>query len=240
MSFYCILGKVDRLRRVNHELLELINERSGTLERALKGYVNVEDSIPLRSNDSGGSPSDECSLQDVDLVARETSLTGTQSATSRVSSVDPALVSLQQYHVSNDNGHLNHEKTSVTSRIRQDIFGKKVKKSMMTFHSEKDADEKGAVYYDNPSLEAGVSSIRDSALPPEASPPSNFQQGRTVHTSASSASLLDLENQTEARNHAAASGTTEHTALTMVVTHHVKWEKTLEFENWTKDMFKKM
>jgi hypothetical protein len=261
MLFHCVSGKVDRLRRVNHELLELINERSGNLERALKNYVQDEETIPLYRAESQGSVTKEYSafkgvMKAADLVPRDINHVGPRPVLPSISSVDPALLSLQQYHITSDISAVNREKANVTAQLaaqmRQDLFGKKVKNGMMTFHSEKDREKdreidlEGGFSFDNPGLnilrvDTKLNSNRDGTAtmsPDEPSPSSNGH--RRLRQSASAACLLDLENQREAQNYHAASGNTENTALTMVVTHHVKWERTLEFDNWTKDMFQKM
>lgn len=203
-----------------------------------------------RADSQDSVPREFAASEDVtraaDLVLREINHTGPRPVLKRVSSVDPALVSLQQYHVTSDTSTLNREKASVTAQMRQDLFGKKVKKSMMTFHSEKDReaeiDIEAGFSMDNPGLDvflndAKMDSSRDgtTVVSPDEPVPSNSDSQR-LKQSASAASLLHLENQREAP----ASGNAQNAALTMVVTHHVKWEKTLEFENWTKDMFQKM
>ena len=51
-------------------------------------------------------------------------------------------------------------------------------------------------------------------------------------------STFDLESQTEYKNYVAQE--LESKPLTMCVTHYVRWERTLAFESWTKDMFDTM
>lgn len=55
----------------------------------------------------------------------------------------------------------------------------------------------------------------------------------------SSQSLFELENQTEARR-LSVSNSHYKKPLTMVVSHFVKWERTLEFEAWLKELFEIM
>jgi hypothetical protein len=243
--------------------------------------VQDEETIPLYRADSQGSVTREHSafkgvMKAADLVPREINHVCPRPVLPSISSVDPALLSLQQYHITSDISAVNREKANATAQLaaqmRQDLFGKKVKTSMMTFHSEKDREKdrmkdrekdrekdrvkdrekdreidlEGGFSFENPGLnvlriDTKLNSNRDGTAimsPDEPSPNSNGH--RRLRQSASAACLLDLENQREAQNYSAASGNTENTALTMVVTHHVKWERTLEFENWTKDMFQKM
>lgn len=270
ISFRCILGKVDRLRRVNHELLELINEKSGNLEKALKNYVQDEDLIPMYRSDSRDSMTIEYAarkddmkvplrvpLKAADLVPREINHVGPRSVLPTISSADPALLLLQQYNIANDTSSVSREKATrsaqLAAQMRQDLFGKKVKKSTTTYPFEEDKDTdtdidiEACFSTDNPGLDvfrtdAKKNTNRDGTaiMSPDEPSPSNTSHPQRMRESTSAASLHDLENQREVKNYPPAGGNTENRALTMVVTHHVKWERTLEFENWTKDMFQKM
>ena len=52
--------------------------------------------------------------------------------------------------------------------------------------------------------------------------------------------FYDLENQTETRAQTNDRDSNDSKALTMVVTHLVKWEKTYEFDCWLRKMFSEM
>ena len=123
------------------------------------------------------------------------------------------------------------------------------RKQIMTFHSEDVPEEgsegergEGTFHFDNPSLnhaevEAAATRASSSYLSRVRPPP--LDRRKSGFRSGSMSMLSALENDSEKRTFSADDGQ-EKKALTMVVTHLVKWERTLEFESWIKDLFDQM
>ena len=286
------LGKADRLKRVNHELLMLINERSEKIEKAFKESVddnfNLSDVIPLAGgedyvsavdiengvvrtydpNDYSGGIYDEDNCEAVDIEKDEIVPLETQCAKLALSRIiDPALIKLELYGTRELGGG---------SCLSDDVpFGYKArkqfpnaglrKKDSMTFHKESNSTAGGTRDKDKDkdatlSLNQFQSKSNDDHLNS-----SNHSKTFTRHHSedsfrnrhssvslvdlgapkqlrpnpSSSHSLFELENQTEARR-LSVSNSHYKKPLTMVVSHFVKWERTLEFENWLKELFEIM
>ena len=125
----------------------------------------------------------------------------------------------------------------------------KKRKELMTFHSE-DAPEKGLeegqveeiFHFDNPSLdhaEVEAAATHASSSIPSRGRSHSIDVRKSASRSGSMSILSALESGNEERTFSAEDGQ-EQKALTMVVTHLVKWERTLEFENWIKEMFDQM
>lgn len=125
----------------------------------------------------------------------------------------------------------------------------KKRKELMTFHSE-DAPEKGLeegqgeeiFHFDNPSLdhaEVGAAATHASSSILSRDRSHSIDVRKSASRSGRMSILSALESDNEERTFSAEDGQ-EQKALTMVVTHLVKWERTLEFENWIKDMFDQM
>ena len=255
-------GRSDRLKRVNHELLMLINERSERIEKAFKESVddtfNMSDVIPLPEKDGGnnldigsgaprtydpndysGAMYDEEYSEAVDIEEDEIVPSGTQCAKLSLSRIiDPALIKLQLYGTRELRSSLSDDiPFGYKARKHYPNAGLKKKDSVM-FHQEvkldfggKDLDGSANRVQDDAPIRKRQSNVSLSDL----SAPKQLRPNPS-----SSNSLFELENQTEARRLSIISDSHYKKPLTMVVSHFVKWERTLEFENWLKDLFEIM
>lgn len=228
----------------------LINERSEKIEKAFKESVddnfNLSDVKPLLEeggivgpqgprtydpNDSSGGMDDEDYTEVVD-IEEEDEVPETQCAKLALSRIiDPALIKLELYGTRERGSRLSEDIPFGYKARRQKPNGGLKKKDPVVFHpSTKNLNGSAGQINGESPLRTRQSNVSLSDL----SAPKQLRPNPT-----SSHSLFELENQTEARR---LSITSNHynEPLTMVVSHFVKWERTLEFENWLKDLFEIM
>ena len=212
-------GKVDRLKRVYHELLELINSRSDVLESALRETLGEEtfddiETTALLAYEKNAIPPGPIYRNSPKSTSKKSYNIGKDKDGNVINMVDPALAKMEQYDVKKGTSvkQANDEDKISIINMRQALFGRDKVKILNTSFVE----------------EGKTDTI------PETTSRRRFSDMK------SQKSLFDLENQTEARSFAASDGVVDPKALTMVVTHLVKWEKTLEFESWIQLMFEEM
>ena len=231
----------------------MINSRTDVLQNAIRESCFEENENEIISGDK---------VETEEIIERSSANIYTigphyneMSEVNAINPIDPALIQLQQYH-----------SKSVTASTRKEPVKKFLRKLSRTSLKEvqKDKIEKS----NNSNFYIGIHTDEDVENPPDANENENenkykdknenenenlfdpidklkrvddilFDRRKGLKRSESTL-FYDLENQTETRTQEIDRNSNDSKALTMVVTHLVKWEKTYEFDCWIKDMFTEM
>ena len=192
---------------------------------------------------------DEDESEGVDIEEDEIVSGGTESAELALSRmIDPALIKLQLYGTREISSRLSSD-NPYGSSARRHYPSAGLKKKDSVVSSGKGSSGNGSVSQvqddriasDKPPMsrqhsEASMNKRHSSVSLTDSIAPS---QSQIRPNPSSSNSLFELENHTEARRFS-LSKSHHKKPLTMVVSHFVKWERTLEFENWLKELFEAM
>ena len=219
----------------------MINSRTDVLQNAIRESCFEENENEIISGDKVETEeiieSSSANIYTIGPYYNE------MSEVNAINPIDPALIQLQQYH-----------SKSVTASNRKEPVKKFFRKLSRTSLKEvqKDKIEKS----NNSNFYIGIHTDEDVENPPDANENENenlfdpidklkrvddilFDRRNGLKRSESTL-FYNLENQTETRTQEIDRNSNDSKALTMVVTHLVKWEKTYEFDCWIKDMFTEM
>lgn len=216
------------MRRVNHELLELVNSRGEDVENAFNDAFGEANRF--------SSKNAETEEYDDDI---ETKALLSYDSTKAVMAVPPVVTNGSNSNISSGSGSVSTAPTiPLRSAMRKDDAPKKT--THFDFDNLDDTDMIPDPSEGTDSPDYHNKSPPSPRTPPLDKRPSLKRVESRFKRSESTSTLFDLESQTEARSFASVEEHEYKKALTMVVTHLVKWEKILEFENWSKEMCEKM
>ena len=235
----------------------MINSRTDVLQSAIR-----ESCYEINKNQRSSSQkiefeeSEEIISIDIEHSSVNASTVGPyyneMSKKNTIDPIDPALIQLQQYH----------NKSIITSKRKE--TGKKFLRNLSLMSSKENHENKiektsHSNFYinlnsdENPADEdenknEGVDKDENENENENLFDPIDklkrvddilFDRKNGLKRSESTL-FYDLENQTETRAQTNDRDSNDSKALTMVVTHLVKWEKTYEFDCWLKKMFSEM
>ena len=277
---------MDRLKRANHDLLELINNRNDVLQNAIRESCNEttndDETGNLLSYDEGYFASNHPSVgpyyndvfnKDKNSCSVDSLPLNSAANEKNINVVDPALMQMQQYHNDKKGKKLAQEETSISSfdnndnkninsnnnenthindndnnndndndnDNNKDNMKNKIKRKKLYHVINTDNDDTIDINNDNILEAASTKYIRGSEKIDKLSRVDDILfDGKKGLRESKRIFISDLENQNESRTQAVDNKSDDHKALTMVVTHLVKWEKSLQFDFWIKDMFREM